>query len=48
MKKPNRKTRQPAKANGNRISSKQAKLPSIDILIRKICRKDRSVGILAR
>ena len=29
-------------------ASKEGKLPSIDILIRKICRKDRSVGILAR
>jgi hypothetical protein len=48
MKKPARKIQQAARTNGNGHSSKQEKLPSIDILIRKICRKDRSVGILAR
>jgi len=48
MKKKNRKAQPAAKSNGNGQLLKEENLPSIDILIRKICRKDRSVGILAR
>ena len=47
MKKPTRKIQQAAKVNGNGHSPKQEKLPSIDILIRKICRNDHK-GIVVK
>lgn len=48
MRKQAGKTRQESKANGNGHPPKKERLPSIDLLIRKICRKDIVVGLVVK